>query len=193
MKKLALFGLLLPAVVGCSVEKLYQMNQNRKVYPYEQVSFHDVVKRYMSKDYTSVGSIEGIYSVSVVIEKKGKGLLSPVEKNKIMTRKENYTTVAIIRDGTDPGREFIEIPLDKEHLPSYSVRGEFTRMTDSNIMIYKHFESRGEYSTYTFTYDAARDMLEGVRKENSGQAEYTYQLTYIKLHPKKEGVTSNRP
>ncbi|MCE7864434.1 MAG: hypothetical protein DYG99_12910 [Bacteroidetes bacterium CHB5] len=193
MKQFAIAGLFLTLVAGCSIEKLYQMKQNRKVYPYEQVTFHDVVKRYLNKDYSGMDGMEGIYSVSIVAEKKGKGFLSPVEKNKIMNRKENYSTVVILRDTKDPNREYIEIPLDKENLPSYSIRGEFTKMKDSNIMVYKHLERRGEYSTYTFTYDEAKDMLEGIRTENSGQTEYTYKLTYIKLHPKKEPVTTNQP
>jgi len=177
--------------ISCSMEKLYTMKQNRKVYPFEQVNFHELVQRYMSKENSSIGTIEGIYSVSLVVTKKGKGLLSSVEKEKVMERKENYSKVAIIRDSGDANREYFEVSLDNESLPSYSVRGEFTRMTEANILIYKRLEPRGKTTTYTFTYDYSRDMLEGVRKENSGQAEYTYNLTYIKLHPKKTEVTNN--
>jgi len=57
-------------------------------------------------------------------------------------------------------------------------------MADANILVYKHLESRGKSSSYTFTYDRTKDILEGIRKENNGQFEYTYQLTYMKLHPK---------
>lgn len=177
--------------VSCSMEKLYTMKQNRKVYPFEQVNFHELVQRYMSKENSSIGTIEGIYSVSLVVTKKGKGLLSSVEKEKVMERKENYSKVAIIRDTGDANREYFEVSLDNESLPSYSIRGEFTRMTEANILIYNRLEPRGKTTTYTFTYDYSRDMLEGVRKENSGQAEYTYNLTYIKLHPKKTEVTNN--
>jgi hypothetical protein len=67
---------------GCSMEKLYQMRQKQKVNPYEQIDFGSMVKRYMDKDQTSVGTIEGIYSVSSLITKKGKGLLSSTEKGK---------------------------------------------------------------------------------------------------------------
>jgi hypothetical protein len=117
--------------------------------------------------------------------------MSSVEKERIIERKENYSKVAIIRDAGDSNREYFEVSLDNESLPSSSVRGEFTRMTEANILIYNRLEPRGKTSTYTFTYDYSRDILEGVRKENSGQAEYTYNLTYIKLHPKKTEITEN--
>jgi hypothetical protein len=190
--KLSLVIVLLAIVpTSCSMEKLYTMKQSRKVYPFEQVNFHELVQRYMSKENSSIGTIEGIYSVSIVVTKKGKGLMSSVEREKVIERKENYTKVAIIRDAGDANREYFEVSLDNESLPSYSVRGEFTRMTEANILIYNRLEPRGKTTTYTFTYDYSRDMLEGVRKENSGQSEFTYNLTYIKLHPKKTDLTNN--
>lgn len=166
------------------------MKQRNKVHAYEQIDFHALVKRYMNKEQSSVGEIEGIYSVSMVVNKKGKGILSSTEKEKISERKENYMQVAILKDTESANREFVEIPLDKKFLPSYSIRGEFNRMADANILIYNHFESRGRVTSYTFTFDRTKDILEGVRKENSGQFEYTYQLIYVKLHPKQ--VESSR-
>ncbi|MBK5277651.1 MAG: hypothetical protein JJE09_02190 [Bacteroidia bacterium] len=160
------------------------MKQNRKVHPYEQIDFSEVVKRYFAKDETSVGTIEGIYSVSSLITKKGKGALSSNEKERVVERKENYSEVAIIRDSKNSGREYLEVPLDKDYVPSYSIRGEFTGMTEGNILVYKHFESRGRIFSYTFTYDKAHDILEGVRTENDGGFTVTYKLTYLKLFPK---------
>jgi hypothetical protein len=171
--------------VSCSMEKLYSMKQRNKVHSYEQIDFHDLMKRYVNKEQSSVGEIEGIYSVSMVVYKKGKGVLSSTEKEKVAERKENYTQVAIIKDTDGANREYVEVPLDKKLLPSYSIRGEFSRMADANILIYKHFESRGRESSYTFTFDRTKDILEGVRKENNGQFEYTYQLTYMKLQPRQ--------
>ncbi len=191
MKSTLVIVLLAILSTACSMEKLYTMKQSRKVYPFEQVNFHELVQRYMSKENSSIGTIEGIYSVSIVVTKKGKVFMSSVEKERIIERKENYSKVAIIRDAGDSNREYFEVSLDNESLPSYSVRGEFTRMTEANILIYNRLEPRGKTSTYTFTYDYSRDILEGVRKENSGQAEYTYNLTYIKLHPKKTEITEN--
>lgn len=167
------------------------MRQKQKVNPYEQIDFGSMVKRYMDKDQTSVGTIEGIYSVSSLITKKGKGLLSSTEKEKVVERKENYSKVAIIRDTGNPDREYLEVPVDKDFLPSYSIRGEFTGVSDGNIMVYKHFEPRGKVLSYTFAYDKERDLLEGIRTENDGSFTITYKLTYLKLFPKASDRASN--
>lgn len=185
MKIIITVALIAALFVSCSMDKLYSMKQRNKVYSYEQIDFHDLMKRYVNKEQSSVGEIEGIYSVSMLVYKKGKGVLSSTEKEKVSERKENYMQVAIIKDTDGANREYVEVPLDKKFLPSYSIRGEFSRMADANILIYKHFESRGRESSYTFTFDRTEDILEGVRKENNGQFEYTYQLTYVKLQPKQ--------
>ncbi len=160
------------------------MRQKQKVSPYEQIDFGSMVNRYFNKDKSSVGTIEGIYSVSSLITKKGKGLLSSTEKEKVVERKENYSKVAIIRDSGNPNREYLEVPVDKDFLPTYSIRGEFTNVADGNIMVYKHFEPRGKILSYTFAYDKEKDILEGVRTENDGSFTITYKLTYLKLFPK---------
>lgn len=179
------FGMMLLLVsASCSIEKALQMQQKYKVYPYEQVNFSSMMKRYLNKTEASAGTIEGIYSVSSLITKKGKSLLTGTEKEKVLDRRENYSKVAIIRDAGNPNREYFEVPLDNESLPSYSVRGEFNGVSDGNIMVYKHFEPRGKVLTYTFAYDNERDILEGIRTENQGSATITYKLTYIKLFPK---------
>lgn len=162
------------------------MRQRQKVNPYEQIDFGSMVNRYLNKDKSSVGTIEGIYSVSSLITKKGKGLLSSTEKEKVVERKENYSKVAILLDPGNTNREYLEVPLDKDILPSYSIRGEFTNVSDGNIMVYKHFEPRGKVLSYTFSYDKQRDMLEGIRTENDGGFTITYKLTYLKLLPKPE-------
>jgi hypothetical protein len=185
---------LLIVCLACSscLSSLYRMSTSAKpkVSPYEQIEFTDMMKRYFSKDKTSTGTIEGIYSVSSLITKKGKGLLSSKEKEKVVDRNENYSKVAIIYDHHSH-REYLEVPVDNDHQASYSIRGEFTGMSDGNIIIYKHFEARGKTLTYTFTYDKARDMLEGIRTENNGPFTFTYTLTYLKLFP-KGAETSNR-
>lgn len=176
--------LLFLLTTSCSFETLYKMQLRRKPSPYEQLEFADMAKLYLGKDRTSIGTIEGIYSVSSLVTKKGKGILSSTEKEKTVERKENYSTVAILHDSQNPNRDFMEIPMDKDFLPSYSVRGEFTGLTEGNVMVYKQLESRGRETSYTFMYDQSRDLLEGIRTENEGNFTYTYKLTYLKLFPK---------
>lgn len=187
MKRSWLFSLLILVVLSSCVQKLTQMSQKQtaKVSPFEQVDFQELMRRYMDKDLTGNDGIEGIYSVSILVEKKSKGLFSASEKERVVERKENYATVAVLRDRNNSNREFMEISLDKDRLPSYPIRGEFTAMNESNIMIYNHFEPKGKNFTYTFTFDRSRDILEGVRTEVNGRAEFTYTLTYLKLYPKR--------
>lgn len=101
------------------------MKQRNKVYYFEQINFHDLMKRYVNKEQLSVGDLEGIYSVSMVVYKKGKGVLSSTEKEKVS---ENYKQVAIIKVMDGANRAYVEVHLDKNFLPSYSIRGEFRRM-----------------------------------------------------------------
>jgi hypothetical protein len=183
-------GIILPLaatlLMGCSIDTLYQMRQRQKIHPLEQVAFQDLLNKYMNKETTSVGTVEGIYAVSSVVTRKGKGVFASEEKEKVIERRENFTKVAIIHDQRSANREFLEISLDKVYLPSYSVVGEFSSAAEANLLVYKHFESRGRFNTYTFSYDRQRDLLEGVRTENNGKFVYTYQLTYLKLSPKSK-------
>lgn len=160
------------------------MRQRQKVYALEQFDFKDLVNRYMAKSASSLGTVEGIYSVSSIVIRKGKGILASEEKEKIVDRKENYSKVAIIRDDGSGNREYLEVSLDKEYLPSYSVVGEFSGLSEGNLLVYKHFESRGRSDSYTISYDKAKDILEGIRTESNGNFTYTYKLTYLKLAPK---------
>jgi hypothetical protein len=194
MKKSAflLFLLLSTAFLSGCIQKLAQVSPkaSSKFSEFEQVDFHQLMKRYMSKEPSGEHDIEGIYSVSIVVEKKNTPLFSTQERERVLERKENYATVAILRDHHSK-REFMEISLEKEKQASYPVRGEFTAMNDANIMIYKHFEPKGKNTTYTFSYDKDRDMLEGIRTEVKGKAEYTYKLVYLKLQQKNNQSGNN--
>lgn len=174
----------LSILTSCSVDRLYQMRQRQRVYALEQYKFSDLLNTYLLKEKTSAGTIEGIYSVSSIVSKKGKGLLASEEKEKVTDRKENYSRVAIIRNMSGGQREYVEISLDKEYTPSQSVVGEFSKLADGNVLVYHHFEPRGKTSSFTFSFDAAHDILEGIRTENNGNTVITYRLTYLKLSPK---------
>ncbi len=168
---------------ACSLEKYYLASHQRVIRPYEQINFPELMKKYMDKSNSPDG-VEGIYSVSSVVLKKSKGLFSSVEKEKTVDQKDHYAQVAIIRDNARNNREYVEIPMDKSYLPSYSVRGELTTLSEGNIIVLKHFEPKGKVLMYAFTYDHEKDILEGVRTETSGNTTYTYKLTFVKLYPK---------
>jgi hypothetical protein len=109
-----------------------------------------------------------------------------VEKVKVVDRKENFGRVAIFSDQGKSARDFFEVPLTDSRQLSHSIRGEFIKAAEGNILIYKHFEPRKKVLTYTFTYDEEKNLLEGIRTENNGNAVITYTLTYIKLFPKSD-------
>lgn len=179
------FGMIVWAAVllqGCSIEKLYQLQQRRKPSPLEQMEFTELTKRYMEKDKTY--PLEGIYSVSGSVTKKGKSFLSSTEKEKTSDYRENYAKVAIVHDARNTGREYIEISLDKEYQSSYSVIGEFNTASGGNLLVYKHFEGKNKSTSFTFAIDKGSDILEGIRTENEGGTVVTYKLTYVKLYPK---------
>lgn len=169
---------------SCSVEKLYQTNAARSKQSYEQINFVELMKKYIDKN-TGNESIEGIYSVSGVVLKKSKGFFASEAKERTVFQKDHYAQVAVIRDNARNNREFIEIPIDKNYLSSYSIRGEFTALSEGNVLVLKHFEPKGIELIYSFVYDKEKDVLEGIRIETSGSVTYTYKLTFVKLYPKQ--------
>lgn len=169
---------------GCSINKLQSASQKRAMSAFEQVGFDDLARLYVDKQ--AADEVEGIYSVSGLIIKKSKAFLTGEEKEKIVEQKDNYSKVAIFRDKQKSDREYFEVSLDKKGLPSYSIRGEFSKAKEGNILVYKHFEPRNKVLNYTFTYDAEKNLLEGIRTETNGNTTVTYKLTYLKLFPKKD-------
>ena len=184
--KLSWFFFALILSCSCSMDRLYSMQQKRKsqANSYEQINFLELMKKYMSKEKSGQNSLEGIYSVSSIVLKKSKGLFSSEEKEKEVDRKENYAQVAVIRDNARNNREYIEIPVDKNYLPSYSIRGELTTLSEGNVLVLKHFEPKGKILMYSFAYDQEKEILEGIRTETNGGTTYTYKLTFAKLYPK---------
>ena len=181
MKLFLFFSL---ALFSCSIEKIYQASAARTQHPYEQINFAELMKKYMDKNASGQENIEGIYSVSGVVLKKNKGLFSSEEKERTVFQKDHYARVAVIRDNARNNREFIEVPIDKNYLPSYSIRGEFTTLSEGNVLVLKHFEPKGHDLIYSFVFDKEKDILEGIRTETKGGVTYTYKLTFVKLYPK---------
>lgn len=166
---------------GCVIRTPVQKGDtNKQKLPFQQIDFYGLTQRYMKKEKQN--PIEGIYSVSGSVSKRGKGFLGGEEREKTTDRKENYAKVAIIRDTN--ARDYLEVSMEEEEKSSYSIIGEFSETTGSSILIYKHLDAKGRSTTFTFTRDEKADVLEGVRVENEGNSTITYKLTYIKLEPK---------
>jgi hypothetical protein len=156
---------------------------------FEQIGFVELTKKYIDKGKNDPSDIEGIYSVTSIVLKKSKGIFSSEEHERTIDQRDHYAQVAVIKDNARHNREYIEVPIDKNNLPSYSVRGEFTTLSEGNILILKHFEPKSKVLTYAFTYDREKDILEGIRTETSGSTTYTYKLIFVRLYPKASDKT----
>jgi hypothetical protein len=169
-----------------STAQLPQVMKKQKDAAYDHITFVDLMKKYMSKDVSSHDNIEGIYSVSASALKKSKGIFSSEEREKTIDQKDNYAMVAIIKDNSKTGREYIEVPIDRDRMFSYPIRGELTSASDGNILVLKHFEPKGKVLTYTLAYDNDKNIIEGIRTETSGSTTRTYKIVYLKMFPKPQ-------
>src|SRR5260221_11371591 len=82
--KLFLFLAISFALSSCSFQKMYQANAARSQQSYEQINFVDLVKKYVSKDKPESKNIEGIYSVSITVFKRSKGLFSSGKRDRMI-------------------------------------------------------------------------------------------------------------
>lgn len=161
---------------------------SRKKYPYQEVDAEEMIRRYVSKPPASPLSIEGIYSVSCIVTKKGKALLSSAVKEKVKDRKDNYARVAIMRDMEGTGHDFVELSMSQSGAQKYPIVAELTTLSEGRGFLCKHIEPDGEVLTFTFTFDGDSDILEGVYTKVNGNATITYNVTYLKTFPKKTGL-----
>lgn len=176
---ISLYAFCLLAMQGCIIHTVGP-KPDAKTSKFQQMNFQDLINRYMKKGDQK--TIEGVYSVSGMVMKNGKNMLGVI-RDKTTDRKENYATVAILRDEAQ-GRDFIELSLNSKNQASYSIVGEFNTTATGNLLVYKHFDSKGKDTSYTFTRDENSEILEGVRVINEGAAQITFKLTYVKLAPK---------
>jgi len=167
--------------------QLNSLVSKKKKYTYSYVTVNDMVKRYVSKSSHPMNSIEGIYSVSGTVTKKGKNLVGAM-KEKVVDRKNNYADIAIIRDWSDSGTEFIVLSLKQNDEERYAIVAELTTLSEGRGFLCKHFEPDGKILTFTFTFDGDSDLLEGVFTQQEGNKTVTYSISYLKTFPKKEIV-----
>jgi hypothetical protein len=165
-------------------------NPVQKLSPYQQVDLEGMIRRYIAKTHHE-SSIEGIYTVSCVITKKGKTFLSQVERERIVMRKDNYAKVALLKDWPGSNTEYVEISLHEKNAARYPIVAELNGLSEGGGFIYKHFEPKGKVLSFTFLYDQSKpDILEGVYTVNERNSEVTYKLTYVKVYPKNNNLQS---
>lgn len=160
---------------------------------YHEVDLEEIIRRNIAKTYDEGNpSIEGIYTVSVVITKKGRSILSLSGNERIVLRKDNYAKVAILKDWPDSKNDFIEVSISSKNQIRYPIVGEINRLAEGGGFIYKHIEPKGEEYTFTFLYDESKpDILEGVYTTAKNNVEVVYKLTYVKVYPKTANLKTD--
>jgi hypothetical protein len=173
--------------------QLFSFKMPKKKSVYKMIDAEEMIRRYIVKEYMET-SVEGIYSVSCVIRKKGPTLLSQVERERTLVRKENYAKVAILKDWPGSKTEFVEVAIsDNGDVNGYPLVAELSSLSEGGGFIYKHFEPDGKVMSFTFIYDSMKpDILEGVYSFVKGNQTITYTLTYLKTYPKHGNFTPGR-
>jgi hypothetical protein len=166
-------------------------NSKSKPSPYRKITLEEMVRRYVAKTHDGK-SIEGIYTVSSEVIKKGKGLLDKEERERVVDRKNNYATVAILKDWPGSTTEYVEISLHGDNTSSYPIISEINSLAGEQGYIFNHVDKKGGKMPFTFTADHNHDVLEGVYTEKSGNKEITYKLSYLKTYPKNKNFAQEK-
>ena len=156
----------------------------------EHIDFEGMVKRYLMKETQPMEPLEGIYSVSAIISKRG-GFLANPNREKIIARKDNYAKVVIMKDSEHPNREYLEVSLASKVPGKYPVVGEFSSLSEGRAFVYKHYEPKQTNISYSFVLSEF-DILDGVLTEVVRRKTITYKLSYLKIYPKKEETPLRR-
>lgn len=177
--------------VVTEVKSQNAMFSKKKKYAYRYVNTNEMVKRFIAKTAHAMTSIEGVYSVSGTVTKKGKNLIGEM-KERVVDRKDNYANIAIIRDWNDSESEFIVLSLKQDDAGQYPIVAELTTLSDGRGFLCKHFEPDGKVLNFTFTFSGDSDLLEGVFTRHEGSKTVTYSISYLKTFPKNssEGVNN---
>lgn len=157
-----------------------------KKFRYEEVDLEGMIKRFMIKKPEPAVSVEGIYSVSWSATIKGTTLFSRVEKERVKKRKDNYATLAIMKDYPGSNVEYLVISLTKKNTARLPIVGDVNTLAEGNGFIYTHYQPDGTKLSYTFTFEKDTDFIEGLRTETRGNKTLIYKLSCVKIYPKKE-------
>lgn len=152
----------------------------------EHIDFEGMVKRYLMKETEPMEPLEGIYSVSAIISKRG-GFLANPNREKIIARKDNYAKVVIMKDSEHSNREYMEVSLASKIPGKYPVVGAFNSLAEGKAFVYKHYEPKQSPISYSFVLSEF-DILDGVLTKIVRRKTITYKLSYLKIYPKKEEI-----
>lgn len=162
---------------------VFAQRTGSKRFQHEQVSFEDMIHRYLHRDGTAAQPVEGIYSVSCVITKTKRHWLTGKQISRTVEQKDNYARVAIIKETMDSKRDFIEVSMSNRDASKYPVVGELSEFADGAGFKYIHKEPDGSIMTFSMLLTHA-DLLEGQFVVTKRKQLITTRLSYFKLFPK---------
>jgi len=171
----------------------YAQRPSAKRFRHEQVSFEDMIHRYLHRDGSPASEVEGIYSVSCIITKSKRHWLTGKEIVRVEDRKDNYARVAVMKETLSLQRDFIEVSMSSKDATQYPIVGEFAGLADGSGYVYKHIEPTSEVISFSMLLTQP-DLLEGQFSQSKRKKIITTHLSYFKLYPKiiKEGVVSSK-
>lgn len=188
MRKVIVLLLVVLFVAEVSAQDRKNRFRYKKKYQYEEVDLENIMRRYFLKETSH--PLEGVYSVSCVITRKGKSLLSGKEKDRIVERKDNYARVAIMKDLPGTKRDFVEISLSFKDDKVYPIVGDLNSLAEGKGYIYHHTEPDGTLIHFSMINESP-ELLEGEYSVIEKRKTITYKLSYLKIYPKNQEVVIN--
>jgi S1-C subfamily serine protease len=137
------------------------------------------IREYFDDNFKKLDPVEGAFTISHKIYNAYGSLIE---------QKDNWQTLAIIRDSSSLTREFIEINLQQGDFPKYAITAEFTKASNGLIYLSKQYSPDGSSSNENFVWDNELGMLISEKTEFQKGKKYTIKRYYLKTYPKSQNV-----
>jgi len=141
------------------------------------------IREYFDNNLKILDPIEGVFTLSHKIYDSYGSLID---------QKDNWATLAIIKDTSSLTREFIEINLQQEDFPKYAITAEFTKASNGLIYLSKQFSPKGSSSNENFVWDNELSVLFSEQTKFYKGMNFTIKRYYLKTYPKSNNVISSK-
>ena len=141
------------------------------------------IRAYFDNNLKILDPIEGVFTLSHKIYNSYGSLID---------QKDNWATLAIIKDTSSLTREFIEINLQQGDFPKYAITAAFTKASNGLIYLSKQFSPDGSSSNENFVWDNELGMLLSEKTEFYKGNKFTIKRYYLKTYPKSKNVISSK-
>ena len=133
------------------------------------------IRDYYNDNFEELDPVEGVFTLSYKIFNSYGSLV---------VQKDNWQTLAIIKDVNSLTREFIEICLSTDDFPKYAITAEFTKATNGIMYLSKQFGPEGKTSNENFVWDQELGMLTSKTIFYNKGNKFTMERYYLKTFPK---------